>query len=234
METTINDLRAVIAEKHLLNHPFYQRWTEGTLPMAVVRKYAEQYYQLETHFPRLLSQIHTHCEDAGIRRSVSDNLYDEEHGEENHQELWLRFGEGIGCQRNEIKTATPLPETRATIEAFQKLCESSVLEGVAALAAYEEQIPEVSESKLKGLRDKYGITDARTTAFFSVHKIADEQHRAVWWDIIERETQTVEERESVRAAIVRARDALWAFLDGICRAYLPAEEGKKLEECVYV
>ena len=35
------DLLALIDEKHLLKHPFYQAWSMGTLPIEVMKKYAE-------------------------------------------------------------------------------------------------------------------------------------------------------------------------------------------------
>ena len=34
-----------------------------------------------------------------------ENLWDEEHGEANHAELWLRFAEGIGAGREATREA---------------------------------------------------------------------------------------------------------------------------------
>ena len=48
-------LKAIIEEKHLLKHPFYQAWSNGTLPLSVMQKYAIQYYHLELNFPKFLS-----------------------------------------------------------------------------------------------------------------------------------------------------------------------------------
>jgi len=91
----IKELKSLIQEKHLLRHPFYRAWETGKLTRAILGKYAEQYYHLENTFPRLLSRTHTHCEDPIIRQIITNNLYDEEHGADNHRELWLRFGEGL-------------------------------------------------------------------------------------------------------------------------------------------
>ena len=63
----------------------------GTLPVEAIQEYARQYYAFESAFPRLLSAIHTKTEDPVVRQSLLDNLWDEEHGEVNHAELWLRF-----------------------------------------------------------------------------------------------------------------------------------------------
>ena len=36
----LNRLDAMIDERHLLKHPFYTRWNEGTLPMEALQEYA--------------------------------------------------------------------------------------------------------------------------------------------------------------------------------------------------
>ena len=44
----LNRLDAMINERHLLTHPFYTRWNEGTLPMEALQEYARQYYAFES------------------------------------------------------------------------------------------------------------------------------------------------------------------------------------------
>lgn len=217
----VEHLKKIIAEKNLLNHPFYQQWTAGTLPLPVMQKYAEQYYHLEKNFPRFLSRMHADCDDFAVRQTITDNLYDEEHGETNHRELWLRFGEAIGATREAIQTSQQLPETSAAIESFNKLSSESFLNGSAALAAYESQIPAVAKSKIEGLNKHYNITEKRGTDFFRVHSTLDVEHSNAWWDIIEKHATTPELQTKVEQAVVAGRDALWNFLDGVCRAYFP-------------
>ena len=98
-----NYLKTIINEKHLLKHPFYKLWEQGQLPLSALSRYAEQYYHLETNFPRFLSRLHSQCEDFAVRQVITDNLYDEEHGESNHRELWLRFGESVGATRGKME-----------------------------------------------------------------------------------------------------------------------------------
>lgn len=229
----VRELQALIENKHLLRHPFYQQWSAGTLPVSVLKKYAEQYLHLEKNFPRLLSTVHAPCEDFSLRQVMSDTLHDEEHGNENHRELWLRFGESVGNDRDTMMAAEPLPETTRTMNGLLEVCRKSTLEGISVLAAYESQMPEVAASKLHGLKMYYGITDQRSTAFFRVHHVMDDEHRKSWWNAIEQYVNTSEQREAARSAVIAARDALWSFLDGICRAYLPdrpalAKTGKRM------
>ena len=221
MSTFITHLQKLISEKHLLNHPFYKHWSAGTLPLPVMQRYAEQYYHLEKNFPTFLSRMHSDCADFNVRQTITDNLYDEEHGEQNHRELWLRFAEAIGVTREAVQASTPLPETAAAIENFKQMSAESFVSGSAALAAYESQIPAVATSKIDGLKKHYGISDERGTDFFRVHSTLDVAHSNEWWNIIEKHATTPALQEKVEQAVVVGRDALWNFLDGVCRAYFP-------------
>ena len=230
-EPFILELQSEIDKRHLLKHPFYLMWNRGTLPIEVMRKYAEQYYHLEKNFPTFLSRIHVSCmhDEFGVRQAITNNLYDEEHGPENHRELWLRFGESIGATRPEIQGSEPLPETEAAITVFNELSSSSYLEGVGALSAYESQIPAVAKTKLEGLEKNYEMTDERGQKFFNVHGVMDIEHANCWWDIISEHADTEEKKDQVVEAVKMGRDALWNFLDGVCRAYMPAEKQDEMD-----
>ncbi|MBS3127686.1 CADD family putative folate metabolism protein [Candidatus Woesearchaeota archaeon] len=217
----IQQLKNEIDQKHLLKHPFYQMWEKGTLPLSVMQRYAEQYYHLEKSFPVFLSLMHSNCEDFAVRQAITDNLYDEEHGKENHRELWLQFGEQIGAKRNEMMECALLPETQKTIITFKNLSKKSWLSGSAALAAYESQIPVIAQKKIEGLQKHYGIV--KSPSFFVLHEKLDVDHTNTWWNIIEQHAGTPEKKQEVLNAVKEGRDALWQFLDGICREYLPGQ-----------
>ena len=93
----------------------------------------------------------------------------------------------------------------------------AVAEGLAALYAYESQIPEVSRSKREGLAAFYGISDSEATRFFSVHEKADVWHRQVEREALGKVAATPEERERALAAASRCLDALNRALDGVLR-----------------
>jgi len=212
----IDRIDALIADRHLLSHPFYTRWREGTLPVEAIQEYTRQYYAFESAFPRLLSAIHSRTEDAVVRQSILDNLWDEEHGPVNHAELWLRFAEGMGVGRDEVRDATPNPGTQALMETYWDLAtDGSPAAAIAALYAYEAQVPEVAAEKISGLRDRYGIDDARTLAFFTVHSTLDLEHSGAERDAMRRTTATQAESDAALGATSRALDAWWGFLDAV-------------------
>ena len=212
----IEHIDALIQDRHLLSHPFYTRWREGTLPVEAIQEYTRQYYAFESAFPRLLSAIHSRTEDPVVRQSILDNLWDEEHGEVNHAELWLRFAEGMGVERDEVRGAKANAGTRALMETYWGLAtDGSPAAGIAALYAYEAQVPEVAAEKIRGLRERYGIDDARTLAFFTVHSTLDVEHSGAERDAIRRTTTTESSSEAAVAATSRALDAWWGFLDAV-------------------
>jgi len=210
----------VVSERHLLKHPFYTAWTEGTLTPTALRGYAAQYYKHVAAFPRYLSAIHSQTPDIETRQYLLENLIDEERGTENHPELWLRFAEGIGTSREAVRGAAPLPETSECDATFREITSArGPLAGLAALYAYESMVPAVSDSKIDGLKKHYGIDDDETLKFFTVHLEVDEWHADVARSLLARAPEA-----DRHAAVEAADDALTALnglLDGVVKMYCP-------------
>ena len=204
----------MIAERHLLTHPFYTKWVAGTLPREAIHDYARQYYAFESSFPRFLSAIHARTDRAEVRQEILENLWDEEHGPENHAELWLRFAEGMGVRREEMADAARNEATRELVETYGRIAsEAPPAGGIAAIHAYEAQVPEVARAKIDGLRQHYGVDDGRTLAFWNVHERLDVEHsgaeRAMLEDLAN------DDPEAVLQATDQALSAWWAFLDAV-------------------
>ena len=218
VNSIIAKLDSMVSARHLLSHPFYQEWTAGTLSRAALRDYAAQYYRHVEAFPRYLSAIHAHCDDLPTRQAILENLIEEERGARNHPELWMRFAEGVGVTRAEVRDAVPHPATRELVETFTRLSQSGAMEeGLAALYVYESQMPAVAEAKIDGLQRFYGITDEDSLAFFSVHREADVDHARTGAALIAQRATTAPQQAAVVAAAAQALDALWAMLDGVRR-----------------
>jgi pyrroloquinoline-quinone synthase len=208
-----------IAEKHVLKHPFYLAWTRGELSKEALTDYAKQYYHHVAAFPTYLSAVHAKCEDQPTRRELLSNLIDEEASSPNHPELWLQFTEGLGVTDTEVRNSKQWPETKNLIETFRSVCgNGSIAEGLAALYAYESQIPAVCESKIDGLKKHYGFNNPEHYFYFSVHIQADREHsaaeRKMLGDYIDNQNL-----EAVKAAASRVLEALWQMLSGVCRRH---------------
>ena len=207
-DTLLQDL----APFHLLKHPFYQAWMAGELTGTQLQNYAVQYYPHVLAFPRYVSAVHSLCEDTVARRELAMNLADEEGlaGGEAHPELWLRFAEGVGANRETVTNAQTAPLAQKMCDGFQTLSRSSYGEGLSALFAYEYQIPEIATSKIEGLQKHYAVTNESGVEFFAVHEKADLYHSEACKAALDR--LPASEQEAARAAAVQSAKLLWDFL----------------------
>lgn len=205
-------LDQIIAKYDLLKHPFYQAWSAGQLSQENLQRYAAQYYQQVSSFPRFVSRVHTMCPEIAARKVLLENLVDEELHGTDHPALWMQFAEGLGVSQDQVRNEVPLQETNELVDTFYALAQKDWRDGLCALYAYESQVPAVSASKIEGLKKFYGISDEATLAFFSAHEAYDVVHSRQVAELIERYV----EPEAAEKAAEHAAAAQWKFLDGMC------------------
>ena len=219
MDTYLDKIDNEIAEKHLLKHPFYLAWTRGDLSKEALMDYARQYYHHVAAFPTYLSAVHAKCDDQATRKQLLENLIDEEAGSPNHPELWLKFAEGLGVEAPDVRKTEKQTETKKLIDTFRSVCrDGSTVDGLAALYAYESQIPEICESKIDGLKRHYGFTNPEYYQYFTVHIKADREHSAAERQML-RLWINDHNFDSVKTSVNSVLDALWEMLSGICRRH---------------
>ena len=219
MNAYLDSMDDEIATKHLLKHPFYLAWTRGELSKEALTDYARQYYHHVAAFPTYLSAVHATCDDQPARKQILSNLIDEEAGSPNHPELWKQFADGLGVEDVDLAKTEKQPETQNLIGTFRSVCgERSTAEGLAALYAYESQIPAICESKIDGLKKHYGFKDPRAYEYFSVHIEADKEHSASERGMLS-DYVNDQNIENVRASVHRVLDALWEMLSAVCRRH---------------
>jgi len=212
-KTLLESLDTLVEKHHLLKHPFYQAWTEGTLSREALQLYAEQYYQHVRSFPENLRMLSRRANGdlAGI---VQENLAEELDPAGTHPQLWRQFAESIGVSGDALDNARPLPGVAALLDTFDELvAQGSVTQAVASFYAYEAQVPEIATQKISGLRRFYNVTEPEALAYFGVHEEADIRHRAAWRSWLA--TQEVADTFGVLCAAERSLKALWGALDAV-------------------
>src|SRR3982074_3335430 len=219
MNTYLDKIDNDIADKNLLKHPFYLAWTRGELSKEALTDYAKQYYHHVAAFPTYLSAVHARCDDQATRKQLLDNLVDEEAGSPNHPDLWRQFAKGLGVEHVDLAKTEKEPETKNLIGTFRSVCGAgSTAEGLAALYAYESQIPAICESKIEGLKKHYGFADPKHYEYFTVHLEAAREPSSAERKMLE--THVNEQNfESITASVNRVLDALWEMLSGVCRRH---------------
>jgi pyrroloquinoline-quinone synthase len=225
-------LDAVISEKHLLTHPFYIAWTEGKLTRDHLKNYAEQYFHHVLAFPTYISAVHYNTPHLSVRQEILDNLVGEEKGEKNHPALWQNFAVALGASAEELPSTKLLDSTADLISTFREVCiQSPFYAGLAALYAYESQIPAIAEVKIDGLKRFYGMNEPSAYEFFSVHQVADVYHAQSTSALIENYAKTEEQQAEVVQAAKTVANALWNFMDGIYENYCQDIQSEQVAVC---
>lgn len=212
-KTLLESLDALIEQHHLLKHPFYQAWTEGTLSKESLQLYAQQYYQHVRAFPENLEQLAGRAK-GPVAELINENLAEELDPVSPHPMLWRHFAESLGVSEASIASARPLPGIAALLDTFDELSsQGTMAQAVAAFYSYEAQVPEIATQKISGLKRFYNIKEPRALAYFAVHEEADVRHRAAWRSWLA--DQTTEDSFEVLCAAERTLKALWGALDAV-------------------
>ena len=207
------ELNQKLDQYHLLNHPFYKTWNEGKLTREIIKDYAEQYYQHVKAFPRYISATHSLCEDIEKRKILLENLNDEENRDADHPKSWKNFAIAMGADSEKIEEVKAEQFTKDLIDNFFKNGRSTYAEGLASLYTYERQIPEIADTKIKGLKKFYGVNSKEGLEFFETHKKADVYHRVECEKLLDGLSK--EEQSAAEKAALSTAKYLWNFLSGI-------------------
>ena len=143
-------LDAIVSQWNLLNHPFYQAWSAGTLPVDALRAYAREYGAFIRELPAGW-QVQNDAETA--------------HEEEEHIELWEAFAHALETQIGEAQR----PAVKRLVQTARQLFADPVT-ALGALYAFEVQQPATAHSKLEGLMTHYRLPDG-VRPYFEVHAV---------------------------------------------------------------
>jgi pyrroloquinoline-quinone synthase len=212
-------LDARIARYDLLQHPFYQAWSKGELTRDELREYASEYWHHVSAFPTYLSALHARLEDAPLRRTVLENLADEEGlpASRPHSDLWMDFAAGMGADDAAVRDRALQPETAALVAHFRTVMQDAPASALASLYTYESRVPAIARTKAEGLKQHYGA-DMATSRYFALHQVADVYHAKVWRDAMEAELSAhPEQADAALDAAEATAAALWNTLTGIER-----------------
>lgn len=166
---------AEIEKQSLLKHPFYRMWSEGGLTQENLAGYSMEYFQLVKAVPTMVSNVASLAPSANagqIRANLAEEL--------THVAPWIEFAGSLGVERGKLERYHGAPGTLEAVHALEVLTTSSFKDGAAAMYAYEKQLPEISHSKIEGLKKFYGKEDGDATGYFELHEEADVRHAAVW------------------------------------------------------
>lgn len=141
-------LDSKIADYNLLNHPFYQAWSAGELPVEALRSYAREYGAFISMMPEGWETLN----DAEIAAEETE-----------HIDLWTDFAAGLDTTVTEAQ----IPQVKVLMETADELF-SEPTTALGALYAFEAQQPATAQSKLTGLKAFYQLPKS-VEPYFETH-----------------------------------------------------------------
>ena len=193
---------------NVLEHSFYQRWSAGELTREELGFYAGEYREAVVALAEATRITAAACEPA-IRVQLEEHAA-EEHA---HIDLWDEFAAAVGAPA----AVDPRQETIECARAWTAA--GDALEGLVTLYAIESGQPAISQTKLEGLVEHYGMApESPATAYFELHSERDHEHAAQSRALIE---ERLDEGDADRlvAAAERVLAGNWKLLDGVERRF---------------
>ncbi len=205
-----------ISGRHLLEHPYYQRWQDGVLSMEDLGAYAQQYRHVERCLPSVLAAISDRLGDGTAGQLVRATLRDEQSQPRPHAELFEGFAVAVGATEQVAATTT----TRELVALYDGAASHDPIAALSVIGAYELQAAAVAATKGESLRCHYRL-GADGTEFWDVHAELEHAHGA--WTVealcaLGAAASTVLEFAAMSAS------AWWGFLDERDAAHSTAEE----------
>lgn len=203
-----------IEKRSLLKHPFYQMWSEGRLTVDHLQGYSKEYFQLVKAVPAFVQNIASANTDSARAQDIEENLKEESE----HIEPWARFAGALGVSQPELASYAGAAKTNDAVAKMMSLTSLSFEEAVAAMYAFEAELPKISRSKIDGLVKFYNMTGKDALNYFEIHEEADVRHAQVWRDMLA--AMPAEKREKAFAAAVESLKAQNLLLDSVQEKYV--------------
>ncbi|WP_428326349.1 TenA family transcriptional regulator [Nitrosopumilus sp.] len=198
----IKKIDEMIEERSLLKHPFYQAWSDGKLTKESLTGYSKEYFQLVKEVPSFMAPI---IEQAP--ESVVKELVENQQEESDHIKPWIAFAGELGISEEELLSYSGLPKTRKAVSDLNELMDTFE-NGACAMYAFEKEIPKISQTKLDGLAEFYGMTSEEATEYFKLHTEADIRHAASWRNILEKSSTDYDKLIEVAEKSISAQNLL--------------------------
>ena len=210
MSSLIKRIDEMIDERSLLKHQFYQMWSDGKLSLDSLTGYSKEYFQLVKAVPLFM---HPLIEQAP--NSLKNELISNQEEEIQHIKPWMRFASSLGVDEKELDNYAGLPKTIRAVSQLSSLM-NSYEEGSCAMYAFEKEIPKISQIKLEGLAEFYGISSEEATEYFKLHTEADIRHTASWRKALEQTSSKPVELLEIAEKSISAQNML---LDSCYESY---------------
>lgn len=209
MQNFWTQLEEIRSRNNVLEHSFYQRWSAGELTKEELAYYAGEYDQAVRGLAEAVASTREATTDEKIRADLAHHVAEEE----SHIPMWEGFARAVGTPESALDNPDRA-ESAACREAWAGAGKQGFLEGLVTLYAVESGQPEISKTKLEGLREFYGYSDGPATEYFELHAELDVEHAEHSKRLIEQHLEGAD-ADALLVAAEQAFAANWKLLDGV-------------------
>lgn len=225
-----------IREKwHTKNHPFFQAFGKGKLPLRAIGMYMAQHYQFVTLVLPSFGVLYSRAP-LDVRKVVVENLAEEEglaaidrEGHEPHDHMMdiFAFTRAAGLKDSEVKALEPTPGWWArTLLYVRTMHEEPVGVVLAMQSTQEGQMVALNRDvTIPALEKHYGFRKgAPQIAFFEEHEAADEVHSSKQIELCAKYLETPELQKRALQVAEQACKLRWASFTDLYREFVLKEK----------
>jgi len=212
-------LRAQGARYHNL-HPFHRRMDAGELSREELQRWVANRYYYQVCIPLKDAAILSNCPERDVRRVWVQRIvdHDGEGGQGGGIESWLRLGEALGVDRDELQSERlVLPGVRYAVDAYVTFCRTRPWIEAVAASLTELFGPAAIKVRLEGMEKHYPWIDPAGLEYFRarLHQAPRDADYAL--GLVVEGCRTAAEQRRAVAALTFKCDLLWAQLEAIDR-----------------
>lgn len=212
----VERLRAEASRRYHDRHPFHRRMHEGKLSLDELKTWALNRYYYQTRIPVKDALILAKAEDPAFRRAWIERIVhqDGQRAGEGGLELWRRFAEALGAEREELETQrSVLPGVRFACDGYVALvARSSLLEAVAA-SLTETLAPSLMERRIRAFEEHYPSVPREALEYFRTRVTAAREDGDRGLAYVLDHARTRAAQDACVQALVTKTEVLWHLLD---------------------
>jgi pyrroloquinoline-quinone synthase len=217
-EQFVEQLRQVGRQRYHDKHPFHRLMNEGRLNREQIRLWAANRFYYQKNIPIKDALLLARCPLHEVRRLWVQRILDHDGTAEEPGgiEKWLRLGEAVGLNRDELESdRLLLPGVRFAVDAYVTFVATRPwIEGVAS-SLTELFAPPLMTERLAAFEKHYTWVDPSALAYFRARPALAKRDSDHGLSLVLEHCRSREEQERAVAALRMKCDILCAQLDAL-------------------
>lgn len=204
------------------HHPYHIAMYEGHSTPEQIRGWVANRFYYQISIPVKDAAIMANCPDREVRRHWVQRVLDHDgyDGAEGGIEAWLRLGESVGLNREEILSCEHvLPAVRFSVDAYVNFARRATWQEAASSSLTELFAPTIHQNRLDTWPQHYPWIKEEGYQYFR-NRLTEARRDVVHGlDITLDHYKTREQQDRMLEILQFKLDVLWSMLDAMTMAY---------------